>query len=206
MPNFTYTAGVPNPPNLPSADVGSMQVNTNSIDGWVDVDHFGFNTSGGITNTGGHHKQVYLKDQPAPAFPADNMSGVLYSDAVPALGDSWPHWRNALGSFQLTGSASANNPSPVANGWSFLPGGLIIQWGLVLPLGVTGIENFPIAFPTAVFSITTGLVNQGGGNQPQAGDTAFASVQAAPGLASFNWNWRVSTARYSAFYYMAIGN
>jgi hypothetical protein len=208
MPNFIYTDDVPNPPNLPSTDVGAMQVNTNSISDWVNVDHFGFNTGGATNLFGGHHKQVYLVDQPAPALPLDGMDGVLYSDTQASVGPaSFPAWRNFPGgSFLITGSASPSNPISAAKGMSFLSGGMIIQWGLILPLGVTGNELFATPFINNVFSITTGLVNSAPGTPPQAGQTAFASIVANPGLASFDWYWRISNTTYCAFYYMAIGN
>lgn len=51
--SFTYTPGIPNPPDPPSGDVSNMQTNTNSIGNWVAVDHLGFNS--GIA---GQHKVV----------------------------------------------------------------------------------------------------------------------------------------------------
>jgi len=207
MADIVYTTGLPNPPNAPSQDVGGMQQNTNGIDTWVVQDHYGFNTA---DNSGGYHDQVSMQNQAAPGLPAFGVNpiGVFYANnpVSPATAPAWPFWQNSLGTFQMLGSASATVPSATANGWTFLPGGLIMQWGIVIPVGVTGTENFPTPFINNVFSITTGLINQGGGGQPLAGDTAFVSVQAAPGLVSFNWNWRVSTLRYSAFYWMAIGN
>lgn len=51
--SFPYTIGLPNPPDDPSQDVGGMQINTNTIDSWVQVDHVGFRNS-----LGGKHQTV----------------------------------------------------------------------------------------------------------------------------------------------------
>lgn len=68
--SFTYTTGVPNPPNLPAIDVGPMQVNTNSINSIIAVDHVGFNTSGG----GKHLKVTFNSENPPAALPVDPVS------------------------------------------------------------------------------------------------------------------------------------
>lgn len=54
-----------------------------------------------------------------------------------------------------------------ANGYATLPGGLIIQWGTHDCLGVNGQDtpstlNFPIAFPTACFSVVMTINDQAG--------------------------------------------
>jgi hypothetical protein len=201
MADLVYTAGLPNPPNFPSQDVGSMQTNTNSINTWVVQDHFGFNTN---DNTGGYHDQVSLKDQAAPGIPA-GLNGVLFSNDV--AGRSWPFWQNALGSFQITGSASANNPSAIANGWSFLPGGLIIQWGNINPAPINQIPvttNFNIPFPAACFAITSGQTFTIGfpPSANQVGTIGFTNISAA----SFDWVVSTTGGLYDGFYWVAIGN
>src|SRR6185295_16058097 len=138
MPNLIYTDNLPNPPNLPSQDVQSMQDNCNSVESWVQQDHFGFND-----NNGGWHQNVRLQNHVAPGNPGftGDPGGVLYSNnpTSPATAPGWPYWQNSLGTFQLTGSRSANNPLAAQNGYSFLPGGLIIQWGKVTPLAADGV-------------------------------------------------------------------
>ena len=58
MTTFNYNRNIPNAPNNPSSDQPLMQINTNSIEDLLDVDHFSF----GETN-GGTHKQVQLINQ-----------------------------------------------------------------------------------------------------------------------------------------------
>jgi hypothetical protein len=65
-------------------------------------------------------------------------------------------------------SASFNNLVS-SNGYQKFPGGLIIQWGTSSTLPNTGTpestisQTFPIAFPTAVFSVTTGGIGASDG-------------------------------------------
>ena len=46
--------------------------------------------------------------------------------------------------------------SLAANGWQKLPSGLIIQWGSGSYSGGSSAITFPVAFPNAVFGVTTG--------------------------------------------------
>lgn len=62
MPNFVYTTNIPFASHNPSADQPIMQVNTNSIDEILAVDHYSFNTG-----NGGYHKtirQVFVASDP----------------------------------------------------------------------------------------------------------------------------------------------
>lgn len=191
---FPYTNSVPNPPNLPSTDVGAMQTNTATIDTWVQRDHVGFNNA-----DGGYHRQVHMTNQAAPALGTQNC--VFYADAVG--GNSWPHWRNALGSFQVTGSASANNPSAAGlNGWSFLPGGFIIQWGQFLFGTQSGTVLFATAninFPTNCLFVNTTLLSTGLESLPSSvGVNNFSTT-------GFNYK-NTGSGGYAGFEWIAIGN
>ena len=44
-------------------------------------------------------------------------------------------------------------PSAIANGYSYLPNGLLLQWGTLLAANTTSTVTFPIAFPTACYSV-----------------------------------------------------
>lgn len=60
---------------------------------------------------------------------------------------------------KLAAAFSGGNDSLSANGYTKLPNGLILQWGAVTVnatgvVYVTGLTNFPIAFPTNCFFVT----------------------------------------------------
>lgn len=195
MPNYNYTTDVPNPPNLPSTDVGSMQTNTNSINSWAQVDHFGFNAG----NPGGYHKQATFLDEAAPGVPA-GLNSVLFSNLQG--GNSWPFWQNALGSFQITGSASANNPSAAGlNGWTFLPGGFILQWGQFLFGAQSGTILFATAninFPTNCLFVNSTLLTAVETQPSSIGVGAFATT-------GFSYK-NTGSGGYGGFEWIAIGN
>lgn len=136
---ISYTRGVPNPPNNPSQDVGSMQLNTNAIDDIIDVDHFSFND----TVFSGLHKQT--------RFVAGDIGGQT-SPPSTSIGQLALYSKLTGGSSQLflirdnvggTEVALTPNPAVIGNvvraetGFSWLPGNLLIQWGLA-PGIVTG--------------------------------------------------------------------
>src|SRR5271166_5428686 len=110
MPNIIYTTNVPNPPNLPSQDVGAMQTNTANIATFVAQDHYPFNDAG---NRSGWHDTVTMQNQGAPGVPG-TMNGVMFCQ------NNFPWWQNVTGAFQIAGSTAASNPSPATNGYTFL--------------------------------------------------------------------------------------
>lgn len=63
--SFTYTTGIPNPPDPPAGDVADMQVNTNSISSWTEVDHIGFN----LTTAGQHRVMTFPTVQTTSTAP-----------------------------------------------------------------------------------------------------------------------------------------
>ena len=48
--------------------------------------------------------------------------------------------------------------SQIANGWTFLPSGLLMQWGTQATAGGPQMYNFPRAFPTACLQVVVGLL------------------------------------------------
>jgi hypothetical protein len=87
--------------------------------------------------------------------------------------------------------------SLAANGYVKLPSGLIIQWGISgsISPNTTGSVNFPIAFPTAVFSATITphvLAQTGSQSGPSSASAASLSVLSiyngsAVTTETFNW-------------------
>lgn len=190
---FPYTIGVPNPPNNPSVDVGSMQTNTNTISLWVAVDHVRFNNT-----TAGLHNQVTFSMNQAITGVGDGVSRLF---ANIQNGQSWPYWINALGTpIQML----SGNPSPATKGYTYLPGGIIIQWGggTVAASGTATAFTFGIPFPNNLFAITIGS-RTGEGNSPGENNQFIKEgTQNKDGFSIVN----SSSSSSRAIYYMAIGN
>jgi len=73
MSMFTYNRDIPDAPNNPSNDQPKMQVNTNSTQDLIAVDHVSFNLS-----PGGTHKQATFSSKNAAGAQVDPQS-VLYT-------------------------------------------------------------------------------------------------------------------------------
>lgn len=146
MPNYTYTRGIPNGPNNPSADQPIMQTNANSTDSILDIDLYGFNDNNG----GLHQKSTYVVQgsDPVPVN-TDGSQGIVYSKAVSGIAEIFINRYGSATPVQLTnGAVSITN-----NGYTFLPGGLILQWGTVTGTVAGNPFAFPITF-TTIYSLT----------------------------------------------------
>ena len=98
----------------------------------------------------------------------------------------------------LNGSCTAG--SMASNGYQKFPGGFIMQWGYVASCGSSCNDNitFPIAFPTAAFSITANP----SGQSAASGGVAINSLSTTG--ASIDSNWGGATK--SALYWIAVGH
>lgn len=213
MPNIIYVRNIPNPPNAPSADVNTMQNNANAISDIFTstanptVDNIGFNDA-----NGGYHRQVSLLTQAAPGIPG-GLGGVLYSDLN--TGRAWPFWQwgNGAGqNFQITGSAAANSPSAAQNGYSFLPGGMIMQWGFkpspgpfTSPINIDLTIAPHIPFPNAIFNTFAQL--QSTGYNAIAGSSVYVGNLA---LNQISFEFTIPAGGFAiditGLYWLAIGN
>lgn len=145
MPLITYIRNIPDPPHNPSTDVPDMQHNTNAIDDIIAVDHLSFNDA---NNNSGFHKQSRYVNFTPLSSPATNVGQLaLYSEG------------NLAGPSQLfmvrdnnAGTRVALTPNPTAignmsrtqTGFSWLPGNVLLQWGLTA-IGA-GPANTPVVF------------------------------------------------------------
>lgn len=110
-----------------------------------------------------------------------------------------------------------------ANGWQRLPGGLILQWGSVgwtagalgnfgpgwtdSPPGVVLGANFPIAFPTALYSMVANGADVTGGSD---GVEVTAAIRSATRFGAEIVGYRVNGGNgggtdVGSFRYMAVG-
>jgi hypothetical protein len=195
--NFTYNENIPNPPNNPSNDVGIMQTNAQAIDSIIAVDHVGFNTDNG----GSHNQITFAKNQSAPSL----ANGVSAFFANTIASNSWPFFENSLGNVSFfTGLPSASQ-----NGYVYLQGGIIIQWGKVT-------ASYPIAktplafatnneeFPNNCFGVWTQITYTG--TAPGA-STATNILVSSVNETGFSYtSLGGSSSQLTGFFWIAIGN
>lgn len=172
-------------PNIPTGTVDlqidylNVQGNFQTLNTTYGIDHIPLANS--TPNVNGYHKDIHFNPVSTTAtnMPNNYVTATQYPQGVPAtvagIGQLFSAQVNDsisadTGLYWLSGTglkvAMTRNFSPVraSNGYTFLPGGLILQWGFI-----TGITNtvppivdgpnkvtFPLTFPNAVFNITLG--------------------------------------------------
>ena len=175
-----YYTGFPTPED----SLGSTQLkfftNWASVKTFVDTNHYDF-----ANTLAGNHKWV-LYGRQTGTFP-DTSSPSALTIATYAAADSTPRtqlWfqpqNDATGAnaIQLTAGDVTNatfstNTVYAANrkgGWTFLPGGMIMQYGTLTDASMpsTGSMTFPIAFSAIPFSLTFGISRPSGSSANQS--------------------------------------
>lgn len=178
--------------------------NFNAINTAFAVDHVNFNDAG----QGKHNKITF----PVQVLPIVIAVGdlALYSllNATTTKNELNVYKANNAGYVNVPFTASIlSNSAPIqdGDGWSYLPSGLIIQWGNFTTGFSTGTtsQNFLIPFPTAALSLQLTLKDYG--LQPAINDYFFNAKITS------NAAFRVNVKKDSApplvtqFYYFAIG-
>lgn len=187
--NLNYNQNIPGSQNNPSDDQPLMRTNTNSIRTWVGIDHFGFND-----NRGGLHKQTRIINQLAIPAGLTAQMGTIYTKLATSTGvltesnifftpgtsaNEYQITRVITASFALFGTLT-NNYNAVGvdffGGWTFLPGGLLYQYGRVLHGGATlRIVPFPVPFSDAT-SIVINLTAVSNNNSDHATNVSNGSI------------------------------
>ncbi len=171
------------------------------------VNHVAFNATGK-----GKHKFLQMPEQVSAPATLVNEAG-FYSKVGPNPAQTNLFFRaeDSAGTggfeYQLTRAIEAStalfatNTAYTANhagGWTFLPGNLILQYGLRTSIGAnsTATVTFPVAFTTACFSVSLAPVTSGN-------PTSQMIVNANPGTANFVINNNSST--FTRAFWIAIG-
>ena len=212
-------------------DYLNLQGNFQQLDIAYGVNHVPFSDTSGVPPGGisGIHKFVQMPIQnPVNTIPAIQASqGAIYINTAPALSpatqsqlfytaDSLPTNNKA---YQLTRvidagyslfSTFVNNYNGVGTaytgGWTFLPGGLLLQYGLYNAgaggLAGAGTIMFPVVFTAAPYIVQPILIAKAGGTG------SVHSVSVISGTitdAEFQWNLDTATTAQTGIYWTAIG-
>ena len=223
-------------PNVPSGTVPfnqdylNLQGNFQQLNIAYGVDHVPFSDTSGIPPAGitGMHTSIHLvpvstvatnppTNQPINGYTAVSGYGQIFDAQI------YDGINTDEALFYLSGGnrlmQMTRNFVPVAlkNGYIFLPGGLILQWGIVN--GTHGSDNHfnggdhdtvtfstaNINFPANIFSVWT-QPNYTAGNAPQSSNAATVSVQSNFTTTEFMWTILSSSGSYTSFLWFALGN
>jgi hypothetical protein len=135
-------------PNMPGSGKSLGQTRSQVLDNFailrstIAVNHIDVNDA-----NAGKHKFVQVKNQ--VALPAGLINGfeTIYSKAV-VSGELFFTRGNTGVEIRMTAAGNLTNGAPqaTANGATFLPGGLLLQWGRATTTGSTTSVTFPAAF------------------------------------------------------------
>jgi hypothetical protein len=189
--NYAYKKDIPAANHNPSVDQPDMKDNTNAIANLIGEDHYTF----GVAN-GGFHKQIRLPklNTTADLSPRISNSGTLWTQVNTSVGASTEtnlHYIPGTGAndYQLTrciasgaalfGTTTQNYNGVGASyfgGWTFLPGGLLMQYGFFNNTGNPNPITFPVVFSNNPFSIQATLIVGSSGNNNETLSVKDGSV------------------------------
>lgn len=175
---MTYNPNIPQPTDLLNVSVSQIQQNFLAARNWSAVNHFPMDN---LTANIGKH--IYV-DMPILAAPPTIIAGdgAAYTATLgqsqlcytaDAGGKQYQLTRAIDASFSLFGK-NVNNYNAVGaaftGGWTFLPGGMLFQYGFVTGIPTSGSRQKAVVFPVAftnnpAFNVqVTGLRNNTGGD------------------------------------------
>lgn len=161
-----------------------IKENFTTIQTAFQVDHVAYDAAGE-----GYHSKVNFPQGTAPTVAADSV--VMYAKDTNSRPTIFMRQENNGDEIQLSGPT----PSIGTNGYTFLPGGLLLQWGVSSSTASNTSITFPVAFTTLYsLNVTTRASNL---------NASFHKIQ-SQGNTSFTVINSTATI-VLGFYWMAIG-
>lgn len=200
MPNYPYYPITPVASQPPRISPNNFNTNFGSIASLIGTDHYPFSD----TTNGGWHKQSTYVDQTAPGPSCANKQVVVYSEQVTYPTTPTPttfselFFKRDTTATEVQITTGPGNPIAANRGVSYLPGGIIIQWGQDSAAPSPGTTvNFPVKFPRACFTVTITAYNTG----------STARTISEVGTASLTGFTAItSSSSANLIYWIAIGN
>ena len=196
MPIPTYTPGYPPDGSSLGQTKATIRNNLDGTFQTLAIDHIDNNGQPG-SQPAGYHKVIHAV--PQGSDPAAIVGyGQLYSKTINSFTtDQALFWETGGGLIQqLTANIT---PTAATNGSSFLPGGLIIQWGSAAAATDGTTVNFNVTFPTNLFSLT--IAHSAAGSGENTGAIVSAALKTTAGF-----RLRINGSSSASYSYIAIGN
>lgn len=146
-----YDSTKPNSGITFSAGRVVVQNNFAGIESYISRDHVSYDANSADS---GKHKAIRLTEQTAPTTLVNELG--LYAKDTGSEPDLYIRRESSGTEIRLTtGEVQAGT-----DGYSFLPGGLIIQWGRLNNVSKGGTAlTFPKAFPNNCYNISTNCID-----------------------------------------------
>jgi hypothetical protein len=191
----TYTPGYP--PDGSSLGQTKVVIR-NNLDGTfqtLGVDHINNNGAPGA-QPAGYHSVIHMVPQGSNP-PRVNGYGQLFSKVVNSFtSDAALFWETGGGLIQqLTVNLT---PVLATNGYTFLPGGLIYQWGVLSSPAQAGFITFPVPFPNNCFNVQLTI------RRDSSTGTQAVYLNGSPATNRFGYTG--SSSSNTALFWTAIGN
>jgi len=208
-------------PNIPTGfvdldlDYQSLQGNFQQLDTTFGIDHTLFSNN---TAQNGYHTNIHMIPHSTTVTNPPNNQPVAAPSAVAGYGQLFDATINdgintdqalyfLTGGNRLTQLTSNFQPVSSNNGYTYLPGGLILQWGFVTSTASTyqtlNFSTNNINFPNNCFIIFT--QPYGSGTVP--GSQATVEIRKSTiSKTLFEWVFVTNSGEYTGFFWVAIGN
>lgn len=201
---MTYTPNIPVTGDSLGSTRDRIRTNFQEIASVEAVNHVAFNQVGE-----GKHKFLQMPEQTSNPTTLVN-EGAFFTKVGTNPSETNLFFRGESNGFvyQITRVISAStarfstNTLYAANlngGWTFLPGGLLLQYGARSNPGTSGTITFPVAFTTGYFSITLGLSR----NNSSSTQNVYVDNSVPVSLSSFAYD--STSSNTDPIYWMAIG-
>lgn len=210
---------MPYQPNIPTGtlrldvDYANIRGNFQQLDTTFNVDHVTFSN---VSAQNGYHKSVHFNNvstiatNPPTNYPPNGVTvsggyGQLFGAQVNDGYNSDEALFFLTGGGRLLQLTSNFVPDKTINGFTFLPGGLCLQWGskaLTSANSQSGTVSYNQNFANAPLNVSATLISKTGGTTSSNNTIAIRSTTAA----SFVYDYNGAGGQYVGFFWMAIGH
>lgn len=205
-----YNPAVPTGTVELDEDYINLQNNFQQLNTTFQVNHLPLTDN---TTSNGAHTFVELRNQAGLPAGLKTLEGTIYTKQVTGVSELFYTPDNTGDQYQITRTITASTArfstnlaygSPPATftqtgGWTFLPGGMLLQYGFygkAGALGANGTIEFPISFTTPPYSVTISLFRTSSGNQS-------ITISGVPTTTSFAF--LSSSSASDGIYWQAVG-
>lgn len=144
---MTYNPNIPNATDRPSQSQDQLKTNFQQLNFVFEEDHVPFDAA--IIGDRGKHKFVTLQRQPIDNITNGNDTS-LYAKLAGGISQLFWRYQNNGTVVQLSISQA---PIPNQNGYTWLPGGMMLQWGLEVGATNTNTISFNIPFSGDAYNV-----------------------------------------------------